>query len=341
MSSHELELTAQALVAEGKGILAADESNATIAKRFASVGVESTPEARAEWRELLVTTPGASDAISGVILYDETFRQHTELGPRFPEAVEQAGMIPGVKVDTGAKPRAGEPREKVTEGLDGLRDRLGAYREGGARFTKWRAVIAIGDGVPTRACLAANAHALARFAALSQESGLVPVVEPDVLMEGDHPLERCLEVTEAMLAIVFDQLREQGVGLEGMLLKPNMVLPGSGYPEQAGVEEVAEATLRCMLRCVPVAVPGIVFLSGGQDEQRATAHLNAMNALVPQPWELSFSFARALQGTALSTWRGERANREAAQGAFLHRARCASAARRGRYVEAMEKELVA
>jgi fructose-bisphosphate aldolase, class I len=341
MSIQELELTARALVAEGKGILAADESGVTIAKRFASVGVESTAETRANWRELLVTTPGASDAISAVILYDETFWQRTEPGLRFPEAVERAGMIPGIKVDVGARPLAGAPGERATEGLDGLRDRLGAYRERGARFTKWRAVIAIGDGLPTRTCLTANAHALARFAALSQESGLVPVVEPDVLVEGDHSLARCLEVTEATLSLVFDQLREQNVAPEGMLLKPNMVLPGSGCPEQADVEEVAEATLHCMLRCVPGAVPGIVFLSGGQEEQRATAHLNAMNALGPLPWALSFSFARALQGTALSTWRGERANREAAQGAFLHRARCNGAARRARYVEEMEKELVA
>ena len=341
MASRELESTARALVAEGKGILAADESTVTIAKRFASVGVESTVETRSQWRELLVTAPGASEAISGVILYEETFWRYTEGRLRFSEAVGQAGMIPGIKVDTGAKPLARWPGEKGTEGLDGLRDRLAAYRQRGARFTKWRAVIAIGDGLPTRACLAANAHALARFAALSQESGLVPVVEPEVLMEGDHSLERCLDVTEATLSEVFDQLAEQGVELAGTLLKPNMVLPGMGCVDEAAVEEVAEATVRCMLHCVPAAVPGIVFLSGGQDERLATAHLNAMNVLPPQPWELSFSFARALQGTALSTWRGEDANRQAAQGAFLHRARCVSAARRGFYVEAMEKELVA
>jgi len=340
MTDQELEATAHALVADGKGILAADESNRTIARRLAAIGVESTRELRGAWRELLVTAPSAAEAISGVILYDETFRQHTDGGLRFPEATERAGIIPGIKVDTGAKALAGAPGEKVTEGLDGLRERLADYREHGARFAKWRAVIAIGEGRPTRCCIAANAHALARYAALCQEQGLVPIVEPEVLMDGHHTIERCERVTAEVLRRVFDELREQEVALEGMLLKANMVLAGADCPIQAAVEEVAEATLRCLRGVVPAAVPGIVFLSGGQDEEVATAHLDAMNRLGEQPWELSFSFGRALQAAALAAWRGEEANREAAQGALLHRARCNGAARRGEYSVGLEREAV-
>lgn len=336
----QLESTARELVAPGKGILAADESTATMTRRLAAVGVESTLERRTELRELLVGAPAVGEAISGVILYDETFRSQTEAGARFPEAIVDAGMIPGIKVDTGAKPLAGAPGEKVTEGLDGLRERLAEYRERGARFAKWRAVIEISARLPSRACIAANAHALARYAALCQEQELVPIVEPEVLMDGDHTIERCERVTGELLRRVYDALDEQQVRLEATLLKPNMVLPGLDCREQVGADEVAEATLRCLRRCVPGAVPGIVFLSGGQDDQLATERLNAINRLGPQPWELSFSYGRALQAGALATWRGEPANREPAQGALLHRARCAAAARRGEYSPALERELV-
>jgi fructose-bisphosphate aldolase class I len=288
---------------------------------------------------MLFTTPGIGDHISGVILYDETIRQKAADGTPFPKILERAGVIPGIKVDKGAKPIAGSPDEKVTEGLDGLRDRLAEYRDLGARFTKWRAVIEIGESMPSYLCIHTNAHALARFAALSQEAGLVPIVEPEVLMDGDHTIERCYETTSWMLKETFQELFYQRVELEGMLLKPNMVLSGKESSEQAGVEEVAQATVRCLREAVPAAVPGIVFLSGGQSAEVATAHLNAMNAMGEHPWQLSFSFARALQGPALETWRGDEGNVQQAQEIFAHRARMNSAARSGSYSEELEREL--
>lgn len=334
--THQLEDTARALVAKGKGILAADESFPTIEKRFKQIALPSTEENRRAYRELLFTTEGIGQYVSGVILFDETIRQAAADGTPFPTVLAAAGVIPGIKVDSGAKNLAGFPGEKITEGLDGLRDRLAQYRELGARFTKWRAVITIGDGIPTRFCIDANAHALARFAALSQEAGLVPIVEPEVLMDGDHSIERCEEVTEVTLKSVFFHLHAHRVVLEGSLLKPNMVLSGKTCPVQADVETVARATVRCLLRTVPAAVPGIVFLSGGQSEQTATAHLNAMNALGTFPWELSFSYGRALQDSALKTWAGKAQNVVAAQRAFLHRAKCNSAARYGQWSQKME-----
>ena len=336
MSKDELQATARALVAPGKGILAADESSGTIKKRFSSIGVESTTEQRRAYRELLFTTEGAGEFISGVILYDETIRQRAADGTPLPKVLDGQGIISGIKVDTGTTALAGFEGEKVTEGLDGLRDRLATYRELGARFTKWRAVIAIGEGIPTLGGIAANAEALARFAALSQEAGLVPIVEPEVLMDGDHPIERCDEATRATLAEVFVALRRHRVQLPGMLLKPNMVVSGSDAPTQAGVEEVAAATLACLRDHVPASVPGIVFLSGGQSDEAATAHLNAMNQLGGAPWQLSFSYGRALQAPALKAWKGEAANAAAAQRAFHHRARLNSAARSGSYREEME-----
>jgi fructose-bisphosphate aldolase, class I len=339
MATQSLAETARALVAPGKGILAADESPPTIEKRFQKINVESTEENRRAYREMLFTTPGIGDHISGVILYDETIRQKAADGTLFPQILENAGVIPGIKVDKGAKPLAGSLDEKVTEGLDGLRDRLAEYLELGARFTKWRAVIEIGEGIPTYHCIHANAHALGRFAALSQEAGLVPIVEPEVLMDGAHSIGRCYETTEWMLKETFQELFFQRVELDGMLLKPNMVLSGKGASEQAGVEEVAQATVRCLRSAVPAAVPGIVFLSGGQSAEVATAHLNAMNATGEHPWQLSFSFARALQGPALETWRGDEGNVQAAQEIFAHRARMNSAARSGSYSEELEREL--
>lgn len=336
MSKSALESTAQALVAEGKGILAADESSPTIKKRFDSINVPSTEANRRDYREMLFRTDGVEEFISGVILFDETIRQEAHDGTPLREVLSGKGIIPGIKVDKGAKPMAGFPGERITEGLDGLRDRLAEYHDLGARFTKWRAVITIGDGIPTRGCITANAHALARYASLSQEAGLVPIVEPEVLMDGDHTIERCAEVTEATLESVFALLLEYRVALEGMLLKPNMVLSGKGCPVQAGVEEVAEVTVRSFLRVVPAAVPGIVFLSGGQSAKLATKHLNAMNAMGDYPWELSFSYGRALQQPALKAWSGSAANVPAAQAAFYHRARCNGAARYGRYSKGME-----
>jgi fructose-bisphosphate aldolase, class I len=336
MDPHDLAATARAVVAPGKGILAADESSGTIEKRFKSVEVSSTEEHRRAYRELLFTTVGAGEFISGVILFDETIRQRTADGTPFPEALRAQGMIPGIKVDKGTKPLAGFEGEKITEGLDGLRDRLTEYRDLGARFTKWRAVITIGDGIPTQGCIDANAEALARFAALSQEAGLVPIVEPEVLMDGDHTIERCFEVTAATLAGVFAALRRHRVRLDGMLLKPNMVLSGSDCPEQASVQAVAEATVRCLRDTVPASVPGIVFLSGGQSDELATAHLDAMNRLAPQPWQLSFSYGRALQAPALKAWKGDPANGPAGQQAFYHRAKLNSAARYGSYRKEME-----
>jgi fructose-bisphosphate aldolase class I len=334
----ELRETAKALVAEGKGILAADESDGTIKKRFDSIDVESTEENRRAYRDLLFTTPGVEEFISGVILFDETIRQSSADATPFPKLLESRRIIPGIKVDKGAKPLANAEGETVTEGLDGLRDRLNEYRELGARFTKWRAVISIGPGIPSEYCLWVNAHALARYAALSQEAGLVPIVEPEVLMEGDHRIERSFEVTSRTLHAVFTELRDQRVEPEGMLLKPNMVLSGYESSAQAGHEAVAEWSIRCLRRHVPAAVPGIVFLSGGQSDEDATANLNAMNALGPHPWELSFSYGRALQAPALKAWRGEAGNVEEAQKAFYRRAKFNGSARFGTYAPEMEQE---
>jgi fructose-bisphosphate aldolase class I len=336
MSTEDLATTAKALVAPGKGILAADESSGTIEKRFQSIAVESTEENRRAYRELLFTTDGLGEFISGVILFDETIRQRTVDGTAFTEVLGAQGIFPGIKVDKGAKPLAGFDGEKITEGLDGLRDRLTEYVTLGARFTKWRAVITIGDGMPTAACIRANAEALARFAALSQEAGLVPIVEPEVLMDGGHTVERCYEVTAETQAAVFAALRRHHVRFDGMLLKPNMVVSGSACPEQAGVQQVAEATVGCLRDNVPAAVPGIVFLSGGQSDELATAHLDAMNRLGPQPWELSFSYGRALQAPSLQAWKGAPANVAAAKAALHHRAELNGAARFGRYSEDME-----
>jgi fructose-bisphosphate aldolase, class I len=336
MQQHDLVATASALVAPGKGILAADESTGTITKRLRSIDVESTEENRRAWRDLLFTTQGAGEFISGVILYDETIRQQSGDGTPFPEVLRDQGIIPGIKVDKGTTALAGFPDEKVTEGLDGLRGRLEEYRGLGARFTKWRAVITIGPELPTRTCLAANAEALARYAALSQEAGLVPIVEPEVLMGGDHTIERCYQATWATLRMVFAALGEHRIQLNGMLLKSNMVLSGSESPVQADARQVAEATVACLRDTVPASVPGVVFLSGGQSDETATANLNAMNQLGPQPWQLSFSYGRALQAPALQAWKGEAGNRAAGQAAFYQRARLNGAARFGTYSEEME-----
>ena len=333
---NELEATARALVAPGKGILAADESTGSIKKRLDAVAVESTPETRRAYRELLFTTPGMEEFISGVIMFDETIRQATIDGVPFPRLLTDRGVIPGIKVDAGAKPLALASGETITEGLDGLRDRLAGYRDLGARFTKWRAVIEIGQGIPSNYAIWTNAHALARFAALSQEAGLVPIVEPEVLMDGNHTIERAGHVTSLTLLAVFTELHDQRVRLEGMLLKPNMVLAGYDAPVQASPDEVADATLACFRRTVPVAVPGIVFLSGGQSEQQATANLNAINGRQPHPWQISFSYGRALQATALTAWAGEPANVINAQRAFHLRAKLNGAARAGRYTPEME-----
>ena len=342
MNTREMEDTAKALVANGKGILAIDESDATIEKRFKSIGIESTPETRRAYREMLLTTPGLGEFISGAILFDETLRQSAGDGTPFTQIMAKQGIIPGIKVDKGAKDLAGWPGEKVTEGLDDLRKRLAEYRKLGARFAKWRAVITIGPGIPSSACMAANAHALARYAALCQEAGIVPIVEPEVLMDGDHTLERSYEVTQNTQHSVFNALYDQGVVLEQMILKPNMVIPGQDSPKQAGINEVADATVRCLLRNVPAAVPGIAFLSGGQSDELATAHLNAMNARYKNlPWPLTFSYGRALQAAALKIWKGKAANVAAAQKALYHRAKCNSAGSLGRYSEKMEKELAA
>jgi fructose-bisphosphate aldolase class I len=339
MNAQELIATARALVAGDKGLLAMDESNPTCDKRFAKQGIPQTEDARRAYRELIVTTPGLGESISGAILYDETIRQQKRDGTPFVKVIIDAGIIPGIKVDTGAKDLAAHPGEKITEGLDGLRARLAEYFQMGARFAKWRAVIAVGDGIPSRGCIEANAQALARYAALCQEAGLVPVVEPEVLMDGDHTMERCREVTEQVLRTVFTQLYAQRVMLEGMILKPNMVLPGLTCPKQETVDEVADATVRCLLRAVPAAVPGIAFLSGGQSAELASARLNAMNAGFKSrvPWALAFSFARAIQQPALEIWRGQEANVSAAQQALSHRARCNCSARRGEYSVALEK----
>ncbi len=336
MDKAALSTSARSLVAKGKGILAADESTPTIKKRFDSIQVESTAENRGAYRELLFTTAGVEEFISGVILFEETLRQTASDGTAFPRLLADRGIIPGIKVDMGAKPMAGFPGEKITEGLDGLRERLSTYRELGARFAKWRAVITIAHALPTPANILANAHALARYAALCQEAGLVPIVEPEVLMDGAHTIERCDTVTARTLQSVFEELFRFQVALEGILLKPNMVISGLDCPVQADVEEVARRTVACFQKVVPAAVPGVVFLSGGQSARIATAHLNAMNALGDQPWELSFSYGRALQEDPLKTWRGDAAHTQAAQQAFYHRAQCNGAARYGEYSEAME-----
>jgi len=330
--------TARALVADDKGLLAIDESTPTCDERFAAAGIPETIEARRAYRELIVTTPGLAESISGAILFDETIRQHTADGTPFIEVLAEAGIVPGIKVDTGTSEMAGHRGETVTEGLDGLRDRLAEYAEMGARFAKWRAVLSIGDHTPSGGCLAANAEALARYGALCQEAGLLPIVEPEVLMDGSHSMERCSEVTEDALRTVFAALHSQGVVLEAMLLKPNMVLPGSICPTQESVEAVAEATARCLLRTVPAAVPGVVFLSGGQSPELASARLNALNLAFPAgpPWALSFSFGRAIQQPALEIWHGDKAQVRRAQQELAHRARCNRAARRGTYASAME-----
>ena len=338
MNKTDLGLVARLLVAPGKGILAADESSSTIEKRFKSINVTSSEESRRSYRELLFTTAGAEEFISGVILYDETIRQKSQDGKPFTQVLSAKGIQPGIKVDLGAKDLAFHPGEKITEGLDGLRERLAEYVRLGASFTKWRAVITIGEHIPSEYCIRANAEALARYAALSQEAGLVPIVEPEVLMDGDHTLERCESVTEHTLVRVYEALHAHGVNLEGSLLKPNMVVSGKGCPTQAGIEEVAKATVRCLRRTVPGAVPGIVFLSGGQTDEAATAHLSAMNAMGPHPWQLSFSYGRALQAPALKAWGGQAGNVPAAQKAYYHRARMNGAARSGRYTAALEKE---
>ena len=338
MSSQSIETIAAAMVAEGKGILAIDESSPTIKKRFDSIGAECTEENRRAYRELLIAGEGINQFISGMILYDETIRQSTSDGTPFPELLASRGIMPGIKVDGGAKDLAGHPGEKVTEGLDGLRDRLAEYRELGAPFAKWRAVITIGDGIPSRGCITANAHALARYAALCQEAGIVPMVEPEVLLDGAHDIERCYEVTEATLRTLFTELYAQRVVLEGTILKASMVLSGNKAAKRAGVEQVAERTVECLRNSVPAALPGIVFLSGGQTPVEATAHLNAMNAMADGlPWKLSFSYSRALQEPALKTWNGDPANGQAAQAALYHRAQLNSAASLGRYDESMEK----
>jgi fructose-bisphosphate aldolase class I len=342
MNLADLETTAAALVAPGKGILAADESTPTITKRFEAVGLPSTEMNRRAYREMLFRTRDLGHCISGVILFDETIRQKASDGRPVLELLRDQGIIAGIKVDRGTKPLALLPGEKVTEGLDGLRERLDEYASLGARFTKWRAVIRIGQSIPTYVGLAVNAHALARFAATSQEVGLVPIVEPEVLMDGDHTIERCEEVTQSMLRLVFREAAEQRVALGSMLLKASMVLPGKNCPKQASILEVAEATLHCLGGTVPPAVPGIVFLSGGQEDVIATKHLDAMNRIDNVPWQLSFSYGRALQAAALKAWGGR--NVDAAQTELLHRARCNSAARYGLYsekVEAGEQELAA
>jgi fructose-bisphosphate aldolase class I len=332
-------MTAQALVGGDKGLLAMDESNPTCNKRFAPLGIPQTEASRRAYRELIVTSPGLGESISGAILFDEAIRQKTSKGTSFVDVLVETGIIPGIKVDTGAKDMAGFPGEKVTEGLDGLPGRVQEYARMGARFAKWRAVIAIDTGIPSEGCIEGNAHALARYAAISQQAGLVPIVEPEVLMDGSHDLQRCLEVTGRVLHAVFNQLHIQGILLEGMILKPNMVLPGKDCPHQDSMERVADATVRCLLRSVPAAVAGIAFLSGGQPGELACARLSAMNVRFASkmPWPLTFSFARAIQHPALDIWSGHDASVKAAQKSLLHRAKCSRAARRGEYNAAMDK----
>jgi fructose-bisphosphate aldolase class I len=340
-NTQELEKIARTLVAPGKGILAADESSGTIKRRFDAIGVESTETNRRDYRELLFRTPGAAEFVSGVILYDETIRQKGADGTPLVKVLTDQGIFPGIKVDAGAKSLVFAPGELVTEGLDGLRERFAEYKELGAKFSKWRAVITIGPGIPSPYCIEVNAHALARFAALSQEAGIVPIVEPEVLMDGDHSIDRCFEVTRATLQEVFDQLYRQRIAFEGMLLKPNMVLSATSAANRAGPEEVARKTVTCFKDTVPAAVPGIVFLSGGQGDDEAVRNLDAVNryaADVGAPWQLSFSFGRALQGAPQAAWSGKTENVEAAQRAYHQRAMLSSAARQGRYSPSMAGE---
>ncbi len=336
MSETLMEEIAVQLVAPSKGILAADESTGTIKKRLDSIGVENTEDARRDYREMLFTAEGISDYISGVILYDETLRQKTKDGRRLAEVLSEQGIIPGIKVDMGAKSLAFSEGELVTEGLDGLRERLAEYYQLGARFAKWRAVISISENAPSPYCIETNAHALARYAALCQEANIVPIVEPEILMDGAHSIDECYAVTETTLKAVFDELYKQRVVLEQMLLKPNMVISGKDCPEQADTDEVAAKTLYCFEQTVPASVPGIVFLSGGQSEAQATENLNAMNEMGPHPWEISYSFGRALQASALSAWGGKSENVAAAQAAFINRSKLTSAARDGEYSSEME-----
>ncbi|ASC69610.1 putative fructose-bisphosphate aldolase class 1 [Halomicronema hongdechloris C2206] len=342
MSSYasELRQTAQAMMAPGKGILAMDESNGTCNKRFDKLGIPTTEDRRRAYRQLILTTSNLSEAISGAILYDETIRQSTDSGVPLTQVMKDGGIIIGIKVDTGAKDLAGHEGEKVTEGLDGLRDRIAEYYQMGARFAKWRSVITIKDGLPSRACIEANAHGLARYAALCQEGGLVPIVEPEVLINGDHTLERCYEVTDETLHTVFEQLYRQGVAFDQMILKPSMVISGLDCPTQSTVEQVADATVACLLKNVPAMVPGVAFLSGGQSEARASEHLNMMNQKYGDkcPWRLTFSYARAIQQPALNHWRGDDSKVAAAQKLLLHRARCNGAASQGQYNPDMEKQ---
>jgi fructose-bisphosphate aldolase class I len=338
MDKNSLKDIAHKMVADGKGILAADESTGTIKKRFDTIALESTEDSRRDYREMLFRSDEAmQSAISGVILYDETIRQKAADGTTLVSLIEQAGSIPGIKVDTGAKDMAGHPNEKVTEGLDGLRERLEEYFELGARFAKWRAVINIGDGIPSRGCISANTHALARYAALCQENGIVPIVEPEVIMDGSHTAETCYEVTSSVLSALYAQLDEQNVYLEGSILKPNMIVSGTECPTQASVQQVAEMTLDCFNKCVPQKVPGIIFLSGGQADELATAHLDAINKMGPHSWKISFSYGRALQAAPLKTWSGKPENVSAAQAAFTHRASMNKLASLGEWNTSLEK----
>jgi fructose-bisphosphate aldolase class I len=331
MAASELNVIARSIVEDDKGILAADESTGTIKKRFDAIAVESTEESRRAYRNLLFTTEGMEQFVGGVILFDETIRQSSDEGVPFAKLLAAKGVVPGIKVDMGAHPLPGAPGETVTEGLDGLRRRLAEYHELGARFAKWRATLSVGDGLPSRYCVRANAQALARYAALCQEAGIVPIVEPEVLMDTGHSIDACYDATARTLQALFAELDEQRVDLEGTLLKPNMVIPGKGNADQASPGQIAAATLDCFRRHVPAAIPGIVFLSGGQSEIEATTNLDAINRLEPRPWRLSFSYGRALQASSLQAWRGSAENVERAQAAFLHRARCNSAAAAGRY----------
>lgn len=339
--SNELKSNAKSMVSEGKGILAMDESNGTCNKRFEALGIPTTEDSRRNYRELILTTPTLSDYISGPILYDETIRQSTKAGVPLLKVIADAGMLPGIKVDTGAKDFAGHPGEKVTEGLDGLAQRIAEYYQMGARFAKWRAVITIGNGLPSRACIEANAHGLARYAALCQAGGLVPIVEPEVLIDGNHSLERCYQVTDETLHAVFHQLYMQGVAYDQMILKPSMVVPGKDSGEKASVSAVAEATIRCLLKNVPATVAGIAFLSGGQTKEDSSAHLNEMNKQFGKqcPWPVTFSYARAIQQPALEHWSGEAGNVATAQQKLLHRAKCNSLASQGAYTSDLEKQL--
>ena len=338
MDKNSLKDIAHKMVADGKGILAADESTGTIKKRFDTIALESTEDSRRDYREMLFRSDEAmQSAISGVILYDETIRQKAADGTTLVSLIEQAGSIPGIKVDTGAKDMAGHPNEKVTEGLDGLRERLEEYFELGARFAKWRAVINIGDGIPSRGCISANTHALARYAALCQENGIVPIVEPEVIMDGSHTAETCYEVTSSVLTALYAQLDEQNVYLEGSILKPNMIVSGTECPTQASVQQVAEMTLDCFNKCVPQDVPGIIFLSGGQADELATAHLDAINKMGPHSWKISFSYGRALQAAPLKTWSGKPENVSAAKAAFTHRASMNKLASLGEWNASLEK----